>query len=144
MSYTAALTPGEGGWICAETAEAPEAIRQGRMLEEAKANVAEALGERAQVTVTPVAAVAGSERPRRLALTPRPMGSASPPCGRQRTMEGGRRARESRICRENTSRGERPEVLDSTTDGPQTGARPKRRGRLVDAGYTTRDARLTQ
>jgi predicted RNase H-like HicB family nuclease len=55
MSYTAALTPGEGGWICAETAEAPEAISQGRMLEEAKANVAEALGERAQVTVTPVA-----------------------------------------------------------------------------------------
>jgi hypothetical protein len=35
------------------------------MLEEAKANVAEALGERARVTVTPVA-VAGSERPRRL------------------------------------------------------------------------------
>ena len=59
MSYTAALTPGEGGWICAETAEAPEAISQGRMLEEAKANVGEALGERAQVTVTPVA-VAGS------------------------------------------------------------------------------------
>jgi hypothetical protein len=58
MSYTAALTPGEGGWICAETAEAPEPISQGRMLEEAKANVAEALGERAQVTVTPVA-VAG-------------------------------------------------------------------------------------
>jgi hypothetical protein len=36
MSYTAALTPGEGGWICAEIAEAPEAISQGRMLEEAK------------------------------------------------------------------------------------------------------------
>jgi hypothetical protein len=41
MSYTAALTPGEGGWICAETAEAPEPISPGRMLEEAKANVAE-------------------------------------------------------------------------------------------------------
>ena len=143
MSYTAALTPGEGGWIRAETAEAPEAIRQGRMLEEAKANVAEALGERAQVTVTPVAAVAGSERPRRLPLTPRPMGPPHRPVDVGAPMEGGRRARESGICRENTSR-ERPEVLDSTTDGPQMGARPKRRGRLVDAGYTTRDGRLTQ
>src|SRR5829696_851283 len=46
-------------------------------------------------------------------------------------MEGGRHARESRICRENTSRGERPEVLDSTTAGPQIGGRPKRRGRRV-------------
>jgi len=62
--------PGEGGWICAETAEAPEAISQGRMLEEAKANVAEAPGERAQVTVTPVA-VPDAERPRRLPLRPR-------------------------------------------------------------------------
>jgi hypothetical protein len=39
---------------------------------------------------------------------------------------------------------ERPEILDSTTDGPQIGARPKRRGRLVDADYTTRDASLTE
>jgi len=94
MSYAAALTPGEGGWICAETAEAPEAIGQGRMLEDAKANVAEALGERAQVTVTPVA-VAGSERPRRLPLTPRPMRPPHRPVDVSAPMEGGRRARES-------------------------------------------------
>jgi hypothetical protein len=112
-------------------------------IEEAKASVAEALRERAQMTVTPVA-VAGSERPRRLPLTPRPMRSPDRPVDVSAPMEGGRRARESRICRENTSRGERPEGLDSTTDGPQIGARPKRRGRLVDADYTTRDARLTQ
>ncbi len=68
ITYTAVLTPGEDGWICAQIAEVPEAISQGRTLEEAKANVAEALalalewrrdeGERipepAQVTVTPV------------------------------------------------------------------------------------------
>jgi hypothetical protein len=101
MSYTAALTPGEGGWIYAETAEAPEAISQGRMLEEAKANVAEALGERARVTVTPVA-VAGSERARRLPLTPRPMRPPQRPVDVSAPMEGGRRARESRICGENT------------------------------------------
>jgi hypothetical protein len=113
------------------------------MLEEAKANVAEALGERAQVTVTPVA-VAGYERPRRLPLTPPPMRLPHRPVDVSAPMEGGRRAREGGICRENTSRGERPEGLDSTTDGPQIGARSKRRGGLVDADYTTRDARLTQ
>jgi predicted RNase H-like HicB family nuclease len=68
ITYTAVLTPGEDGWICAQIAEVPEAISQGRTMEEAKANVTEALelalewrrdeGEplpkRAQVTVTPV------------------------------------------------------------------------------------------
>jgi hypothetical protein len=83
MSYTAALTPGEGGWICAETAEAPEPISKRRMLEEAKANVAEALRERAQVTVTPVA-VPDSEPPRRATADATTDASASPPCGRQR------------------------------------------------------------
>lgn len=67
-TYTAVLTPGEDGWICAQIAEVPEAISQGRTPEEAKANVTEALelalewrrdeGEalpgRAQVTVTAV------------------------------------------------------------------------------------------
>jgi predicted RNase H-like HicB family nuclease len=63
-TYTAVLTPGEDGWICAQVAEVPEAISQGRTLEEAKANVSEALEwrrdegeplpEPAQVTVTPV------------------------------------------------------------------------------------------
>jgi predicted RNase H-like HicB family nuclease len=37
------LTAGEDGWICAQIAEVPEAISQGRTAEEAKANVAEAL-----------------------------------------------------------------------------------------------------
>ena len=68
LTYTAVLTPGEDGWICAQIAEVPEAISQGRTPEEAKANVTEALelalewrrdeGEalpgRAQVTVTAV------------------------------------------------------------------------------------------
>jgi predicted RNase H-like HicB family nuclease len=64
MTYTAVLTPGEDGWICAQIAEVPEAIGQGRTLEEAKANVAEALEwrrdegealpEPVQVTVSPV------------------------------------------------------------------------------------------
>lgn len=72
-TYTAVLTPGENGWICAQIAEVPEAISQGRTLDEAKANVAEALElalewrrdegealpEPAQVTVTPVT-VSGS------------------------------------------------------------------------------------
>jgi predicted RNase H-like HicB family nuclease len=67
-TYTAVLTPGEDGWICAQVAEVPEAISQGRTPEEAKINVAEALElalewrrdegeplpERAQVTVAPV------------------------------------------------------------------------------------------
>jgi predicted RNase H-like HicB family nuclease len=68
ITYTAVLTPGADGWICAQIAEVPEAISQGRTLEEAKANVAEALElalewrrdegeplpERAEVTVTTV------------------------------------------------------------------------------------------
>lgn len=69
-TYTAVLTPGEDGFVCAQVAEVPEAISQGRTLEEATANVAEALElalewrrgegeplpEPAQVTVTPVTA----------------------------------------------------------------------------------------
>ena len=43
ITYTAVFTPGEDGWICAQIAEVPEAISQGRTLEEAKANVTEAL-----------------------------------------------------------------------------------------------------
>jgi antitoxin HicB len=68
LTYTAVLTPDEDGFVCARIAEVPEAISQGRTLEEAKANVAEALElalewrrdegeaipEPAQVTVTPV------------------------------------------------------------------------------------------
>ena len=68
ITYTAVLTAGEDGFICAQIAEVPEAISQGRTAEEAKANVAEALelalewrrdeGEelpgRAEVTVAPV------------------------------------------------------------------------------------------
>jgi predicted RNase H-like HicB family nuclease len=68
ITYSAVLTPGEDGWICAQIAEVPEAISQGRTLEEATANVTEALelalewrrdeGEAlpspAEVTVTPV------------------------------------------------------------------------------------------
>ncbi len=68
ITYTAVLTPGEDGWVCAQIAEVPEAISQGRTLEEAKTNVTEALqlalewrrddGEelpaRAHVTVVPV------------------------------------------------------------------------------------------
>jgi predicted RNase H-like HicB family nuclease len=44
LTYTAVLTPGDDGWICAQIAEVPEAISQGRTVEEAKANVTEALG----------------------------------------------------------------------------------------------------
>jgi predicted RNase H-like HicB family nuclease len=68
ITYSAVLTPGEDGWICAQIAEVPEAISQGRTPEEATANVTEALelalewrrdeGEAlptpAEVTVTPV------------------------------------------------------------------------------------------
>ncbi len=43
VTYTAILTPGEDGFVCAQIAEVPEAISQGRTLEEAKANVQEAL-----------------------------------------------------------------------------------------------------
>jgi hypothetical protein len=123
MSYTAALTPGEGGWICAETAEAPEAISQGRMLEEAKANVAEALGERAQVTVTP-----------------RPMRPPHRPVDVSAPMDGGRRARESRICRETRAEESDPRSLSPRQMGRKSG--PARN--VVDADYPTRDAGLTQ
>jgi predicted RNase H-like HicB family nuclease len=65
-TYTAVLTPGEDGFVCAQIAEVPEAISQGRTRREAKANVREALElalewrrdeeeplpERAQVTLT--------------------------------------------------------------------------------------------
>jgi predicted RNase H-like HicB family nuclease len=43
VTYTAVLTAGEDGWICAQAIELPEAISQGRMLEQARANLAEAL-----------------------------------------------------------------------------------------------------
>ena len=43
VTYTVVLTPGEDGWVCAQVAEVPEAISQGRGAEEAKANVTEAL-----------------------------------------------------------------------------------------------------
>ena len=43
VTYTAVLTPGEDGWVYAQIAEVPEAISQGRTVEEAKANVTEAL-----------------------------------------------------------------------------------------------------
>jgi predicted RNase H-like HicB family nuclease len=43
LTYTAVLTPGEDGFVCAQIAEVPEAISQGRTLEEATANVVEAL-----------------------------------------------------------------------------------------------------
>jgi predicted RNase H-like HicB family nuclease len=43
VTYTVVLTPGEDGWVCAQVAEVPEAISQGRSAEEAKANVTEAL-----------------------------------------------------------------------------------------------------
>ena len=43
VTYTAVLTPSEDGFICAQIAEIPEAISQGRTPDEAKANVREAL-----------------------------------------------------------------------------------------------------
>ncbi len=43
ITYTAVLTPGDDGFICAQIAEVPEAISQGLTLEEATANVTEAL-----------------------------------------------------------------------------------------------------
>jgi hypothetical protein len=74
------------------------------MLEEANANVAEALewrrdegeplGERAQVTVTPAA----GRRFLGARLTPRPMRPLHGPVDVSAPMEGGRRARESRIA----------------------------------------------
>lgn len=72
ITYTAVLTTGADGYVLAQIAEVPEAISQGRTLEEATANVTEALelalrwrrdeGEAlppvAQVTVAPVAVTA--------------------------------------------------------------------------------------
>jgi len=43
-TYTAVITEGDDGWFCAQVPEVPEAISQGRTLEEARANVEEALG----------------------------------------------------------------------------------------------------
>jgi predicted RNase H-like HicB family nuclease len=43
LTYTVVMTPGEDGFICAQVAEVPEAISQGRTLDEARANVTEAL-----------------------------------------------------------------------------------------------------
>lgn len=67
-TYTAVITPGDDGWYAAQIAEVPEAISQGRTLDEAKTNVGEALRlalewrrdegehlpEQAEVTVTSV------------------------------------------------------------------------------------------
>jgi len=72
ITYTAVLSPDEDGWICAQALEVPEAISQGRTLEEAKANLADALeaalawradeGESipspGQVTVSPITVAA--------------------------------------------------------------------------------------
>jgi predicted RNase H-like HicB family nuclease len=73
ITYTAVLTAGEDGWVCAQIVEVPYAIGQGRSAEEATANVTEALelalawrraeGEplpaRADVTVASVTVAAG-------------------------------------------------------------------------------------
>jgi predicted RNase H-like HicB family nuclease len=53
LTYTAVLTPGEDGIICAQIAEVPEAISQRRTLDEAKANVSEALEWRAEGEALP-------------------------------------------------------------------------------------------
>jgi predicted RNase H-like HicB family nuclease len=42
-TYTAVFTQGDDGWITAEIVEVPEAMSQGRTLDEAKVNVADAL-----------------------------------------------------------------------------------------------------
>ena len=42
-TYTAVITAGDDGWFCAQIPEVPEAISQGRTLEEARAGVEEAL-----------------------------------------------------------------------------------------------------
>ncbi len=42
-TYTAVITAGEDGWFCAQVPEVPEAISQGRTLDEARLNVEEAL-----------------------------------------------------------------------------------------------------
>lgn len=51
MTYTAVLTPGEDGFVCAQIAEVPEAISQGRTAEEAKANVPRRLSWRSSGAV---------------------------------------------------------------------------------------------
>lgn len=43
MWYTATFELGEDGWWTAQVVEVPEAISQGRTLDEARSNVAEAL-----------------------------------------------------------------------------------------------------
>jgi predicted RNase H-like HicB family nuclease len=43
ITYSAVLTPGDDSGSCAQIAEVPEAISQGRTLDEANANVTEAL-----------------------------------------------------------------------------------------------------
>lgn len=43
VTYTVVLTAGADGWVCAQVAEVPEAISQGRSAAEAKSNVTEAL-----------------------------------------------------------------------------------------------------
>jgi hypothetical protein len=133
MSYTAALTP-RRGWVDLR------GDRRGAGRHQPGAHARRGEGERRRGARRACAGdrdagrVAGSGRPRRLALTPRPMRPPDRPVDVSAPMEGGRRARESRICRE----------VDSTTDRPQIGARPKRRGRLVDADYATRAASLTE
>lgn len=42
-AYNAVIAAGEDGWFCAQVPEVPEAIRQGRSLDEARSNVEEAL-----------------------------------------------------------------------------------------------------
>jgi predicted RNase H-like HicB family nuclease len=85
VTYTAVLTPAENGWIGARVLEMPEAISQGRTLEQAKANLADAnatvlavrleegepIPPSGQVTVSPITvaaprtgvALAGREEP---------------------------------------------------------------------------------
>lgn len=43
ITYTGAFTPVENGWIHAQALELPEAVSQGRTLEEAKTNLADAI-----------------------------------------------------------------------------------------------------
>jgi len=42
-TYTAVLSPDEEGWITAQIVEVPEALSQGKSVDEARANVTEAL-----------------------------------------------------------------------------------------------------
>ncbi len=43
VTYTVVISPGEDGWFLAQVPEVPEAISQGRSVEEARSNVSEAL-----------------------------------------------------------------------------------------------------